>query len=52
MLLVMLPVGWFLVRDKPEDMGETPDGKPSKETKEKKKKDKPKGSFFRIIHGF
>jgi len=47
LLLVMLPVGWFLVRDKPEDMGETPDGKTSKETKEKKKKDTPKRIVFK-----
>ncbi|WP_102819298.1 MFS transporter [Mesotoga sp. Brook.08.YT.4.2.5.1] len=41
LFLLMLPVGWFLVRDKPEDMGETPDGKTSKETKEKKEKGHP-----------
>ena len=46
LFLIMLPVGWFFVRNKPEDLGEIPDGKPSAENDKKKKVDNHKRIVF------
>jgi len=45
LFLVLLPIGWFFVRNKPEDIGETPDGLTSTEV-EKREESKPKRIVF------
>src|SRR6056297_799800 len=46
LFLVMLPVGWFFVRNKPEDIGETPDGKKTTKDNKKKEEGRQKRKFF------